>query len=258
MKPMSKDKNLEWVQILGSCNGLLLVSHYTDLYLWNSSTRQWTKSALTSKWWLWDGVYVVKNELSTSSVLCYDFSSEFKVLMACHGKVDVASFREKKWVTTTCHLTEEMNSRLVVNGKLHWLIHQDDFPTDRIIYFDPITDEFLELPAPPRPYSFRESVTFIYGLRVLEGCLCMVCRSCESGAEVEHGFIDVFVMTEYGVGESWARIFVMSRLTVLFEYGNLVSLCFLKSGEALIAMNKNKLVMYNPDETSQREDYYPK
>lgn len=42
MNPMINDNNLEWFQILSSCNGLLPVSHYTDLYLWNPLTRQCT------------------------------------------------------------------------------------------------------------------------------------------------------------------------------------------------------------------------
>lgn len=36
----------------------------------------------------------------------------------------------------------------------------------------------------------------------------MTHRSCESGAEVELGFIEGFVMREYGVGESWNNIFI--------------------------------------------------
>lgn len=40
----------------------------------------------------------------------------------------------------------------------------------------------------------------------------MARRGCESGAKDEPGFIEVFVMREYGVGESWSSIFVMSRL----------------------------------------------
>lgn len=45
----------------------------------------------------------------------------------------------------------------------------------------------------------------------------MTCRGCESGVEVEPGYTEVFVMRECGVGESCSSIFVMSKLTVLFE-----------------------------------------
>ncbi|XP_058195395.1 F-box protein At3g07870-like [Rhododendron vialii] len=256
---MGNNKNLEWFRILGSCNGLLLVSHYTDLYMW---TRQCTKVlSLPSDHW-GEGVYNVVVELSASCGLCYDSShDDYKAVMVCNDKpsYSVASFRRKNWVTTTCRFADEMNSGPVVNGKLHWVVIQHGnkgFSTDRIVYFDPITDEFLELSAPPGRYSFRGFNRVILGLGVLEGCLCMARIGCESGDEVEPGVIEFFVMRKYGVRESWSSIFVTSifmGLASLHEFGNLVPLCYTKNGEVLIVVNKNKLFVCNPDKSSQRE-----
>ncbi|XP_058195392.1 F-box/kelch-repeat protein At3g23880-like isoform X2 [Rhododendron vialii] len=260
IKPMINEDNIEWFQILGSCNGLLLVSYYMDLYLWNPSTRQCTKTLSLTCYW---PMGLITKEISASSGLCYDSSvDDYKAVIAYRGKVSVASFKRRIWATTTCCFADGgervMNSGPVVNGKLHWVINQYeniDF-SNQIVYFDPITDEFLELPVPPQPYNFWERKTVILGLGVLEGCLCMARCGCESGTEVEPDFIEVFVMREYGVGESWSNIFIMSNIMGLsrpYVYGNFVPLHFTKNGEVLIAVNRNKLFVYNPNKMPQRE-----
>lgn len=117
-------------------------------------------------------------------------------------------------------------------------------------------NEFVELPAPPQPSCFRERKTVTLGLWVLEGCLCIARCGSGSTAEVEPSFVEVFVMREYGVGESWNSIFIMSNFMGLsrpYEYGNLVTLCFAKNCEVLIAVNRNQLFEYNPNKMSRRE-----
>lgn len=42
-----------------------------------------------------------------------------------------------------------------------------------------------------------------------------------------------------------------------YEYGNLVPLYFTKKGAVLIAVNRNKLFVYNPNKMSQREIHIP-
>lgn len=84
IKRMGNNKNLEWFQILGSCNGLLLVSHYTDLYMWNPSTRQCTKVLSLPSDHCGEGMYNVVKGLSASCGLCYDSShDDYKAVMAC-------------------------------------------------------------------------------------------------------------------------------------------------------------------------------
>ncbi|KAE9454873.1 hypothetical protein C3L33_13229, partial [Rhododendron williamsianum] len=264
MKPLINEDNIEWFQMLGSCNGLLLVSHYTNLYLWNPSTGQCTKMlSVTRDNYCDSREYFIRKEISASSGLCYDSSADdYKAVIAYRGKVSIASFRRRIWATTTCCFAyggeRVMNSGPVVNGKLHWVVTRNnnvDF-SDQIVYFDPITDEFVELPVPPQPYSFWERKTVILGLGVLEGCLFMARCSCESSTEIESNFIEVFVMREYGVGESWSSTFMMSNFVGLsrpYVYGNLVPLYFTKNGEVLIAVNRNKLVVYDPNKMPQKE-----
>lgn len=74
------------------------------------------------------------------------------------------------------------------------MINENDFSTTWLVYFDLITVEFVELPAPPQPYRFWERKTLIFGLGVFF-FFCMA-HGCESEAEVELGFFEVFVMGE--------------------------------------------------------------
>lgn len=79
---------------------------------------------------------------------------------------------------------ESLNSGPVANGKLHWLITGYANPNsrfrnlNRILYFDPLTDEFVELPMPSLPDN-RKGNAVIIRLGVSEGCLCMARYVCE-------------------------------------------------------------------------------
>ncbi|KAG5520410.1 hypothetical protein RHGRI_033106 [Rhododendron griersonianum] len=117
----------------------------------------------------------------------------------------------------------------------------------------------------------------LIGLGVLEGCLCMTRSVYERGDEVEHDnnwedergfyyrhkfnptFIEVLVMKEHGVGESWTSSFIISNdvgveLCSLFPtYGSLVPLCLTKNGEILFLVDGDEFLVYNPDKMSQRD-----
>lgn len=77
-----------------------------------------------------------------------------------------------------------MESGPTVSGRLHWLVSgsarkEDKFPRQQlIIYFDPQTNEFAEVPMP----------------------------QCERGTSD----VEVFTMREYGDRNSWTKSFVVS------------------------------------------------
>ncbi|KAI8526937.1 hypothetical protein RHMOL_Rhmol12G0037600 [Rhododendron molle] len=268
-KPMlNNNNNLDassinrlFIRILGSCNGLLLVSQYSDLYLWNPSTGQCNKvlSFVVDRS---EDYYVI-----ASSGLCYDsLTDDYKAVMVNRGLATVVSFKRRRWTTRTC-LSHGNNEEIwhpgpLVNEKLHWMITDYGqgnlyFPTNWIVHFDPFTDEFVEIPMPPLPHNGERNM-IISGLGDLHGCLCMTRFVCKSG--VEPIFIEVLVMEEYGVGESWTSVFIMSNdvmgLPSLYRnyglrlYGDLVPLYFTRNSEVLVVVHADKLLVYNPDEMS--------
>ncbi|KAL2513258.1 F-box protein [Abeliophyllum distichum] len=91
---------------------------------------------------------------------------------------------------------------LFFKGNVHWLI-QDLEGTELISCFDLEKEEFQPFPSPfPRRQELLGSVG------VLQDRLCL----CDNTSHFE---IDIWVMKEYGVKESWTREFVISKMTEL-------------------------------------------
>uniref|UniRef100_A0A5B7AAN1 F-box domain-containing protein n=1 Tax=Davidia involucrata TaxID=16924 RepID=A0A5B7AAN1_DAVIN len=235
--------------IFGSCNGLLLINIGADLFLWNPSTLNYRKM-------LTYDCLLGKDYSVMSTGLCYDSSAnDYKAVIGLARKFDfvvVGSFKINP--PKKVHFPYYINSPHrgpVVNGLLHWSVSNRNgyiSAPHLIIYFDPVKDEFKELPI-PQPIHYN----VILGLGVLGGCLCMVRWVDESDSE---GNIEVLVMKEYGVKESWNTMFIISNLIMNPLWGRLEPLCFTRDGEILMLLkegtHKNKILAYNPGAKSHR------
>ncbi|KAH7866277.1 hypothetical protein Vadar_017979 [Vaccinium darrowii] len=126
----------------------------------------------------------------------------------------------------------------------------------RVFLWNPSTWEFMTLPFVEMPYPYYlRSYGFAYDesiddyketygevlepeygddcmheivLEVSNGCLCIVLY-CDSNACVE-----VWIMKEYGIKESWTKLFVIPNLSHPSER----ILCILKNGEVLLRIQK--------------------
>ncbi|KAI8571098.1 hypothetical protein RHMOL_Rhmol01G0090200 [Rhododendron molle] len=255
----------ERLKILGSCNGLFLITHYTDFYLWNPSIRQ-SAIVLSLRTDGWPKDFSLDHASVYPSGLCYDSSTDdYKAVMANElREVTVVSFKRKFWATTTLHVVDKGNGYIylpgpIVNEKLHWVITK--FGNDRVTSFDLLTDRFEELPMPLLPNNgVGEPIIGVNGLGVLDGCLCMTrCVTRGSGVEkVGLGFFELLVMKEYGVGCSWTRILKVSKDFASLSPGTLVPLCFTSEGEVVISVSRlNKLHAYNLKDKSRRDIFVP-
>ncbi|CAL5415977.1 unnamed protein product [Camellia sinensis] len=165
------------MRIRGSCNGLLLVNVHEDLFMWNPSTRScnrvFSHFLLNQKHPIFQIV----------SGLCYDSSTDdYKAIMAIRGlirrqppnsrmEVMVGSLRNKTWTEINFPCTKfGIESGPVVNDRLHWLVTDTSY-SHLILYFDPQTNEFVEVPMPPQLNEWKQIT--IVGLGVLNGCLSM-------------------------------------------------------------------------------------
>ncbi|KAK9285396.1 hypothetical protein L1049_024588 [Liquidambar formosana] len=123
----------------------------------------------------------------------------------------------------------------LVNGALHWLYGGCDNP-DNIDYIPSFhfgSEEFGAIPAP------AEKLMGYLHLGVLGGCLSI----CD-GTNSDH--IDIWIMKNYGVKESWSKDFVIDNL--IFERHNLdfyEPIMILNSGEILILFNHDAVVLYS-------------
>ncbi|XP_057467686.1 F-box/kelch-repeat protein At3g23880-like [Actinidia eriantha] len=228
--PWKKRSSHNYLKLLGSCNGLLLLLIDNELFLWNPLTGFFKKGLscdLLSK----DGHNVV------CGGLCYDPSTkEYKVVIAFFKKnihfggefvVVVGSFKSQSWLIIDFpYRVSTMNSGLIVNGYLHWYASYCS-PSDKIIYFNSRICKFEKVPMPQPKHHNGD---YLLGLGALDGCLSMTRWE---NPQILEGNIEVLVMKEYGVEISWTILFTISNLN-LRVYDGLLPLGYTKNGEALM------------------------
>ncbi|KAM5565860.1 F-box protein [Rosa sericea] len=139
-----------------------------------------------------------------------------------------------------------MNSYL--HGALHWVPSVSVFyPICECIHsFDFGKEEFRGLPLPSCVVHLEEP----WRLGVLQGCLFL-------GVSDYYNECDVWVMKDYGVQESWTKVFVIKNLLLpdMEDYG--VQVCpyfepvmFLSDGSILISYSNEVLISYNQETES--------
>lgn len=113
--------------------------------------------------------------------------------------------------------------RTLTNEALHWRLqkHGGDFV---LAAFDLVEERFKEFPLPDASTSFR-----FFGTGVLGDCLCL---QFFKGKMKEH-----WIMKEYGVKESWTRVFIHQ------DPNNVWPLCLLKNSTKLLVINRKNLLV---------------
>ncbi|KAF5474932.1 hypothetical protein F2P56_006784 [Juglans regia] len=238
------------IQVLGSCNGLLCIANVAeDIALWNPFLRKHKVLPFLSTernknygsgllgarayGFGYDPVHEDHKLVSISQFI--DFDNEVFI-----SKVKVYSLRENE-----LRDSEDMPYALCYTGKngtltsgcLHWVVKRK-FKFDEayiIVAFDLTVESFREVPMPE---CTKERIQIDVG--VLGGCVCMV-------ANYNYGHVDVWVMKEYAVKESWAKLFTVAQDEVFgrsLRY--LKPLAYSKSGEeVLFQQNHKRLVWYD-------------
>lgn len=78
--------------------------------------------------------------------------------------------------------------------------------------------------------------------------------TCRDNASINNrSFIDLWVMKEYGVQETWTVLFRIpdsNAFTTLLH--DIEPLCITKDGEVLLMLNKREIVAYNSEGGQQR------
>lgn len=141
---------------------------------------------------------------------------------------------------------------VVVNGSPHWMVFRDDDSVEGIkdfviIYFDLIEDKFKELPTPDWLYSGSKFHFCIFG-----ESLCLV-KYVEMNPNRDPRFtnpvrkweIDVWMMRQYGIAESWTNLFSLTEWCTEEEV--VAPLCFRRDGKVMMEKIGQELVIYDPN-----------
>ncbi|XP_002532715.3 F-box protein CPR1 [Ricinus communis] len=128
---------------------------------------------------------------------------------------------------------------------LHWVMpHWPELGVNNsIIAFDIVNETFQQV---PQPNWSDNQLNFQVDAGVLEGRLCAMCNC-------GHECIDLWVMEEYGVKESWIKLFSFRLSKSMSNLMFLRPLCYSKDREnMLLEVNDHKLVWYDWNKTSVR------
>uniref|UniRef100_M1DWG4 F-box family protein n=1 Tax=Solanum tuberosum TaxID=4113 RepID=M1DWG4_SOLTU len=220
----------KWKKIVGSCNGLVLVLNKEDVaFLINPTTLEYRRIPNSP-------LALPKRGTSTAGVLEGDLLCTF---------VDVYSARMGFW-----RILESISHNgaipihgfgVFLNGVLHLLVGKYYCSPSVIVSVNLTDEKFFEVPIPTITTT---SLLRFYGIVALKGCLCVL------GDRRNENEIDVWMMKEYGVVESWTKFSVV-RNTFPFCP---TPVCLMSDDDIILsAPGKAKLIIYNKKKEQQRE-----
>ncbi|XP_019176475.1 PREDICTED: F-box/kelch-repeat protein At3g23880-like [Ipomoea nil] len=211
-----------------SCNGLVLLVVERDLLLWNPSTGCSMK--VLERPYRFPDLY----PKIILAGLCYDScTTDYKAVLLLNGSnfghsLVISSLNHKEWRPVEFpYCPDSIRDGVNFRNTFHWLVVSDYKYDDvglgfsssgnKIIYFDPVCDEFRILPTPDelrhfiiseRRYGLRYGrEKLIVGLGVIDDCICMAVLGEEY--KIKTNKIQVLIMKEYGRQESWMTAFAI-------------------------------------------------
>ncbi|KAM5576793.1 F-box protein CPR1 [Rosa sericea] len=193
------------VCLLGSCNGLVFIAFHEKLfYVWNPFIGFFKQ--LPDPGFSLHGSYYPLMPGKFYGVGYLSATDDYKVLVACssydHGFHETE--KEVQMFSVRTHLWERIESLsdfellrqgTFSNNALHWLNYLDG---DEMVSFDLAEEVLRRMPLP----NFDHDDKSLSYLGVCGGCLCLSrvpVGACDS--------MDLWVMKEYDVCDSWSMLF---------------------------------------------------
>ncbi|KAH7836720.1 hypothetical protein Vadar_004760 [Vaccinium darrowii] len=124
----------------------------------------------------------------------------------------------------------------LVGSALHWVVSRkpESDVANLIAAFDLTSEEYRLVPQP----EFSEK-DFHMNIGELEGCLSILCNYIQVR-------VDVWVMKDYGVKESWTKLFSVAQPEVIRSFEFVIPLAYSKCGsKVLLVQDNKKLVWYD-------------
>ncbi|XP_026443081.1 F-box/kelch-repeat protein At3g06240-like [Papaver somniferum] len=210
------------MKFLGSCNGLLCLgaSGSHTLILWNPSTNEYKE------------IILPKGEFP---ITCYGFGydtkiKDYKLLCITQNEVHAYTLKSNPWRrfnTVTHGYVQTGSAGLLLNGVLHWSASYIPDYYKFILSFDIGSEKFMNMPYPEKIIQGNQT----YLLGVLGDSLCLVCG-------IDDVRVDVWVIQNYGVRESWVKKFTTAQVRISAYSRSLKFYWSFKNEEILIQVRK--------------------
>ncbi|KAF2306032.1 hypothetical protein GH714_009681 [Hevea brasiliensis] len=227
-------------EAIGSCNGLVaLRNSERDLALYNIATRKLKECQLQrlSRPIVRMVTFVGDDDRCES----FDYDYEVKIYSLkseswkrIKGLPKYLRFLHKPFF----QVLHRRGYGVFASNALHWILpHWPELGVkSSIIAFDIVSEMFREV---PQPEYANNRLNFQVDVGVLEGRLCVMCN-------YEHICVDLWVMREYGIKESWIKLFSFRTTKSISAFMFLRPLAYSKDGDKmLLEVNDQKLVWYD-------------
>ncbi|KAF9589434.1 hypothetical protein IFM89_023752 [Coptis chinensis] len=226
--------------VLGSCNGLLCITYELGnlkkvCYLWNP----WTGEFFELPNYKFSMALGVGYKPSVNDYIV--LSIERHTTINCRGFSRVSGFSLAtnlwRWIIDIPYRVQPKPG-VLVSGALHWLAVSSWTSSDTfnlVIAFNIARETVHEVPLP----NFKYYNEFNMDVAELAGELCFVCYYKTS--------VEAWLMKDYGVKESWTRLFNIKEFIGGVYIKELIPLCFTKDGALLLRLDYRYLVVYDPN-----------
>lgn len=236
-------------QMVGSCNGLVCLYTPPNIYLLINPTTGESKLLPDP------GTFPTRQRHRLSGFGYDSESGNFMVVSAAihhdgvfDSVVKVYSANTHSWKTIAHPVRALLHVRhpdqsVFVNGVCHWLgwvfspepdVFNDDEDYEavyKILGFDIANENFIILPVHEDTKSRGRD------LGQLGGCLCVLSREPDLS-------VGMWVMKEYGVAESWVKIFSFNRAYISNRFLTMYPICY--AGDKIVFEINHHLYLYDP------------
>ncbi|MFS7917729.1 putative F-box domain-containing protein [Helianthus anomalus] len=242
--------------IIGSCHGFICFCSWPMgrvILLWNPSTRKYREVPASLDY------PPINSVLKAVDQVGYDHvNNDYKVVrltqsgdsVRLDSKVFVYSLNFERWLPVEQTFPYDFllvscrGQGACVSGAVHWLLNQKpDSDNDYLmVSFDLASQSFQSVPL-PEFFNNYENID----IGVFEGCLCVV----GSGGYC----VDVWVVGEYEVKESWSKLLALtSRVRITCGSPSIRPILYLKNRkEVLLEVYERWFEIYDLEEKKSKK-----
>jgi F-box interacting protein len=239
--------------IVASCNGLLCLWDVmlSNIYLWNPATSSDLEALPAAPSRCHTGLRVPNDDFGFHYVgFGFDSgSNDFKVVTLVDAdvgrwlKAEIFSLRSGSWRLLDMSVNIEKHFILqsaALDGIFLWYDYYTykDYVDDRIVAFD-FNDEEFRIMLFPDARFFRAYGECTRTVTELKGSLAMFVFPPDH-FQKKMMYLDIWVMLEFGVRESWTRL-----LSIRLPLHLKSPLGFWKNGELFVVNSERQLVLYD-------------
>ncbi|XP_074313650.1 F-box protein CPR1-like [Silene latifolia] len=240
--------------IVGSSNGLICLKNLgSGFLLWNPVTKEYSRlikspSSLASVHISFEyygfGYDVVSHDYKIVNIEFRDAEFRRDCIFHVYSRGSNSWKESQKYPDSILGYKEYFGRNVVVNNKLHWITFKRT-AIKIILIFDLHTEELREISYPTSLRHAKE-----HDLMVSRGRLCILATTHWPS---KHPNVSIWVMKEYGVVESWTKLYEVEGEQISSKYFRIITHQSKKDGEEVLLQKHDKngeLVWYDLENKS--------